>query len=215
MKKTIKTILLSLVGLFLLFCIGAGIFVYKAMYGLPFYDHTPPTLSIDSKDFAILNFTKTNGFRHGSAIEESTKQLEIMAQNHNWTLFSTDNAAIFNQDQLAQFDLVLWNNATGRNLTDEQRTAFQQYMEQGGSFLGIHGSGDFSHHWEWYETTLIGANFSHHSLSPQIADADMHLECNTTSSFNCQGLPQLGIAPMNGMCFQIIQEQRGFRCFTP
>lgn len=190
MKKNGKRLLWIFLTILLLAFLGMGTFIYKAAYGLPFYDHTPPELPKEMKPFAVLNFNKTNGFRHASAIEVSTKKLEEMAAKNQWTLFSTDNAAVFNQEQLAKFDVVIWNNATGRNLTDEQRTAFQQYMDNGGGFLGIHGAGDFSHQWKWYEHTLIGADFSHHPLSPQIQAADLFLECDSTSSFNCHTLPQ-------------------------
>jgi len=188
MKKGIKIFLLTLLTIILLATIVMGLFAYKALYGFPFYDDNPPEIPAKMADFSVLHFTKTNGFRHGSAIEESTKQFEQMAKENGWTLFTTDNGAIFNQNQLQQFDVVVWNNVTGRNLKDEQRTAFQSYMENGGGFLGIHGAGDFSHQWKWYEETLIGANFTHHSMNPQIQAADMYLECDSTHSFSCQNL---------------------------
>lgn len=188
MKKGIKIFLFVLLGLFVLVAISMGLFAYKAVYGFPFYDATPPILPSERKDFSILHFTKTNGFRHGSAIKESTVQLEKMAASNGWSIFSTDNGAIFNTEQLPLFDLVIWNNVTGKNLDPDQRVAFKNYMENGGGFLGIHGTGDFSHQWKWYEETLIGASFSHHPMNPQIQSADMYLECDTSQEFNCQDL---------------------------
>ena len=69
------------------------------------------------------------------------------------------NGAVFNPEQLAKFDVVIWNNSTGRVLTDEQRAAFKAYIENGGGYVGIHGAGDHSHHWDWYEDELVGARF--------------------------------------------------------
>ena len=52
---------------------------------------------------------------------------------------------------------------------------FQTYIENGGTFIGIHGAGDFSHPWDWYVDELIGAEFSHHPLDPQFQEAEMRL----------------------------------------
>lgn len=186
----IKKILLWILGIILLLVLALGVFIYKATNGLPFYDKKPPIIHAEFKAFSILNFTKTNGYRHGSAIKASTAKLDSIATANGWMLYTTKNAAIHNKEQLEKFDLVIWNNATGRNLTDRQRAAFKEYMESGGGFLGIHGAGDFSHHWKWYEETLIGANFSHHSLEPQIQSADMHLECDSASHLDCHSLPE-------------------------
>lgn len=189
MKKFLKYFGYGILGLLLLGFIGISLFIYKVEYGLPFYDSTPPTLPTEMKDFSILVFSKTNGFPHSEAIKSAIPAFEKIAKKNDWSVYATDNAAVFNQAQLAQFDVVIWSNATGRNLTDEQRAAFRKYMENGGGFLGIHGTGDASHHWDWYYENLIGANFSHHPLSPQIQAADLHLECDSTSSYPCLGLP--------------------------
>lgn len=189
MKRLIKFLLYGLLGLFLLAVIGIGGFIYRVQYGLPFFDSDPPTLPTEMKDFSVLLFSKTNGFPHTEAITAAKPAFAKMSQKNGWTLFTTDNAAVFNKEQLAKFDVVIWSNATGKNLTDAQRVAFKSYMESGGSFVGIHGTGDASHHWDWYYENLIGANFSHHPLSPQIQAANINLECDSTSNFPCIGLP--------------------------
>ncbi len=189
MKRLFKFLLYGLLGIIVLAIIGIGGFIYRVQYGLPFFDSNPPTLPTEMKDFSILLFSKTNGFPHTEAIEAAKPAFDKMSQQNGWTLFTTDNAAVFNTDQLAKFDVVIWSNATGKNLTDEQREAFKKYIEGGGNFVGIHGTGDASHHWDWYYETLIGANFSHHPLSPQIQAANINLECDSTSNFPCMGLP--------------------------
>lgn len=189
MKKILKYLLYTILTFFILAIIGFGLIYYKAKHGFPFYEDTPPTLPTEMKDFSVLLFSKTNGFPHNSAIAAAKPAFEKMATKNNWSVFSTNNGAVFNKEQLAKFDLIIWSNATGRNLTDEQRVAFKNYMEQGGSFMGIHGAGDSSHKWDWYYDYLIGAHFSHHSLSPQIQKAPLHLECDSASSYPCLSLP--------------------------
>ena len=188
MKKTIKYLLYGLLGLGLIVVVGMGVFIYRVTYGLPFYESEPPVIPTQQKDFSILLFSKTNGFPHNDAIEKSIPAFEQLSIENNWSLFTTNNAAVFNDEQLPLFDLVIWNNTTGKNLTPPQRASFRKYIESGGGFLGIHGSGDASHHWDWYYEQLIGARFSHHSMAPQIQIANLHLECDT-SSFFCKQLP--------------------------
>ena len=53
-----------------------------------------------------------------------------------------------------------------------QRKALRRYVEQGGGFVGIHGSnGDPYVAWNWYADGLIGARFIGHPDSPQFQEA--------------------------------------------
>lgn len=188
MKQVLKTILYITLTLIAIAAINITFFIYKAKTGIPVYESRAPTLPTEMKDFSVLVFSKTNRFRHGGAIKAAIPAFEQMAAERNWTLFSTSNGAVFNAEQLAKFDVVVWNNSTGKVLKDEQRAAFKAYMENGGGFVGVHGAGDGSHQWDWYEDELIGARFSHHSLNPQFQVADMHLECDAASVFPCADL---------------------------
>ncbi len=53
---------------------------------------------------------------------------------------------MFNAEQLNQFELVVWNNATGTMLNTQQQELFQTYLEGGGGYIGIHAAGDNSHY---------------------------------------------------------------------
>jgi type 1 glutamine amidotransferase len=54
--------------------------------------------------------------------------------------------------------------------------------------MGIHGSGDNSHHWDWYTNNLMGATFSHHAIEPHVQAANVVLNNVPDSSF-VVGLP--------------------------
>jgi hypothetical protein len=178
-KKVLKrggtVLLLLLIG----FLGYVGVFVYKAKYGINFYESEAPELPAALGENAVLIFSKTNGFRHGNAIEASLPAFRKMAGDHGWDIFITDNGATFNPDYLSKFKVVVWNNVSGKTLDAGQRQAFRQYLEQGGGFVGIHAAGDDSHQWEWYEEEVIGADFSHHPLNPQIQPADLYLETDS------------------------------------
>ncbi len=176
MNWIFKIIFRVLLGLTVLLFIAAGLFIYKAKHGINFYESTPPEIPHDISGSTVLVFSKTNGFPHSSAIKAAIPAFEKMAADNGWILYSTNNGAIFNPEQLQQFDVVIWNNVSGKVLKEEQRGHFKEYLEEGGGFVGIHASGDASHQWDWYEDNVIGAHFSHHPLNPQFQIAPMQLE---------------------------------------
>ena len=165
MKKVIKVILTTLLLVVVIFGgLFAG-FVYKVKNGFPvFYETEIPKIDFPANQTAVLLFSKTTGFRHSGSIEASKKVLADMAKKNNWFLYETEDGGVFNAEQLAKFQTVIFNNSTGEVINEQQKKALENYVENGGSLIGIHGSGDNSHHWPWYVQHLTGAEFSHHSL---------------------------------------------------
>jgi type 1 glutamine amidotransferase len=172
MKTWSKRILLTVSGLVLL----AGISSYFVLKSVGLisrddYDMSPPSLPLFSKP-AVLIFSKANGFIHKEAIPAGKKAFAELVEKQGWEAFITDNAAVHSPELLKKFDVVIWNNVSGDVLTEAQREALQQWIEGGGGWLGIHGSGgDFTYDWRWYVDTLIGAQFVGHTLAPQFQDA--------------------------------------------
>ena len=51
------------------------------------------------------------------------------------------------------------------------------YIDNGGGFVGIHGSGgDPVYFWDWYADELLGARFIGHPMDPQFQDARVVIE---------------------------------------
>lgn len=144
------------------------------------YDHTPPVLPNKLAHPAILIFSKSNGFRDDPSVNAASAALKTMAGHEHWTLFFSDNAAVFNAGDLKRFDAVIWNNVSGDVLTLAQRKVFKNYIEGGGGFVGLHGSGgDFFYDWGWYPDTLIGARFKSHPMGPQFQAAKLKVDDRT------------------------------------
>lgn len=143
----------------------------------PVYETRAPSLPEDLKHPAILVFSKTNGFIHKEAIPAAQALFKQLGQANGWSVYLTDNAAVHNAQDLQRFDAVVWNNVTGDVLTTEQRTALEQYLENGGGFVGIHGSGgDPSYLWAWYPQSLLRAQFTAHPMFPQFQQATLMVE---------------------------------------
>ena len=107
----------------------------------PTFDKEPPVIPADLKPGGVLIFSKTNGFRDDAAIQASNAALAAIAHERGWPFFITENGAVMNKEQLSKFKVVVWNNTSGDTLTEDQRAAFKSWMENGGSFVGTHGSG--------------------------------------------------------------------------
>ena len=143
----------------------------------PVYETVAPTLPDDIQHPAILVFSKTNGFIHKEAIPAAQALFKKLGKANGWNLYMTDNSAVHNPQDLQRFDALVWNNVSGDVLTDEQRTALEQYLENGGGFVGIHGSGgDPSYAWPWYPQTLLRAQFTAHPMFPQFQQATLTVE---------------------------------------
>jgi uncharacterized protein len=183
MKKAVKIILWSVLGLVVLVIAAGALFFYKITNGFPVsYETEKPTVNFPANQPAILLFSKTTGFRHGESIEASKPVFQQLGQRNGWFIYETEAGGVFNPEQLRRFKVVVFNNSTGRVLNDEQQQALSQYVEGGGALLGIHGSGDNSHHWPWYETNLLGTQFSHHPLNPQFQKANVQVETGVDST---------------------------------
>src|SRR5688572_22793828 len=189
MKKFLKIFLWSVGSIIVLMIMSMSVFMYKVKYGFPVsYETDAPTIDFPSGQRAVLLFSKSTGFRHGESIERGKQVFGDLAKKNNWFLYGTDEGGVFNAEQLAKFDVVIFNNSTGRLLNDDQQEVLQQYVENGGSLIGIHGAGDDSHHWDWYEQNLVGSLFSHHSLNPQFQKTEITLDA-VQDSLMSQGLP--------------------------
>lgn len=120
-------------------------------------------LDVPAHQPALLIFDRSNGFRDGPSIEAATEALRAIGERRGWTFVFTSNAGDFTSRTLARFDAVLWNNVSGDMLTLGQRAALKRFVERGGGFAAIHGSGgDPIYLWDWYADELIGARFIGH-----------------------------------------------------
>ena len=119
----------------------------------------------------VLVFTKTSGFTHGSIGNGEAMIAELASQN-SWNVEFTDDANDINPEKLSNFNVVVWLSTSGNVLNGTQESAFQDYIENGGGYVGIHAASDTEHDWEWYGD-LVGAYFARH---PSIQTATIHVE---------------------------------------
>ncbi|MFG6201294.1 ThuA domain-containing protein [Nonomuraea sp. JJY05] len=122
--------------------------------------------------FKVLVFSKTTGFRHDS-IPEGIAAVQKLGQDNNFAVDTTEDSALFTDQNLAQYQAVVFMSTTGDPLgTQEQKDAFQRYIQGGGGFVGVHAAADSGYNWAWYGK-LVGAYFKQH---PAIQQATVKVE---------------------------------------
>ncbi len=110
--------------------------------------------------FAVLVFSKTAGFRHGS-IESGVAAVQTLGAAHDFAVTATEDAATFSDAGLAPFDVLLFLNTTGDVFDDAQQAAMERFVRAGGGFAGVHAATDTEYGWPWYNG-LVGAYFNGH-----------------------------------------------------
>ena len=137
----------------------------------PLNDHPAVT---SSHHFDVLVFSKTAGFRH-SSIAAGIAAITQLGVQHNFGVFATEDAAVFNDADLAAYQCVVFLNTTGDILNNDQQAAFERYIQGGNGFVGIHSAADTEYGWSWYGS-LVGAYFESHPAvqSATVKVADVH-----------------------------------------
>ncbi len=152
------------------------------------YDNDRPTFTLTPGRPHLLMFEKINGFRDGPSVEAAHAAIVGLAQRNGWDIVTTEKGGAINPATLRQFDAIIWNNISGDVLTLSQRSALRRFVEGGGGFVAMHGSGgDPTYFWDWFVDKLIGARFIGHPTDPQFQDARITTEGRTNPI--AQGLP--------------------------
>lgn len=145
--------------------------------GLKDYETVAPKVPAKIERPAILVFSKTNGYRHEEAIGAANTLFAELARKNGWGYFQTESGAVFTPEILSRFDAVVFSNVSGDVFTSDQKAAFRNFIENGGGYVGLHAAGDSSHRdWRWYTDTLIGADFTQHTMAPQFQQAKVSVE---------------------------------------
>ncbi len=166
----------------------------------------------------VLVFSLTRGFYHG-AIPLGAKMFEMMGEKTGaFEAVLSNDIAMFEPENLAQFDAVIMNNTTGEVFThpnldelDEGerqealerearlKESFLDFVRNGGGLVGVHAATDTLYQWEEYGE-MIGGYFHGH---PWNADDTVHIKIDDPAH------PL--VAAFEGQTFAITDEIYQFR----
>jgi type 1 glutamine amidotransferase len=136
----------------------------------------------DNKNLNVLLFSKTQAYRH-ECIEPAGAALKTYLTDHNITSTQSEDSSLFTMQGLSPFDVVVFFQTTGNILDSNGQIAFEQYIQSGKGFVGIHAAADTEYDWPWY-AGLVGAQFASH---PDIQQAT--LQKTDTSHIACKHFP--------------------------
>lgn len=119
----------------------------------------------------VLVFSKTTGYRHDS-IPDAIAALERLAAERGWDLAATEDAAVFTDQDLGAFDVVVFLLTSGEVLDEAQQAAFERFIRSGKGWVGVHSASDTEYDWPFYGE-LVGAYFQAH---PAVQQARVRVE---------------------------------------
>lgn len=117
---------------------------------------------LHAAQFNVLLFTKTDGWHH-KAINESVTAFKQMSKKYHFDYQWHEDPSRFNDENLQQFDLIVFLLTTGDVLNEEQQKSMERFIQSGKGFVGIHSASDTEYNWPWY-TQLVGRSFIIHPV---------------------------------------------------
>ena len=121
--------------------------------------------------FAILVFSKTEGFRHDS-IPAGIAAIRQQGSTRGFSIDTTEDGVAFSDDSLARYKAIVFLSTTGDVLNAAQQAAFERFIRRGGGFVGVHSATDTEYDWPFYGS-LVGAYFAGH---PDIQNGTIQIE---------------------------------------
>lgn len=137
------------------------------------------TLGLMSGLFAkdkVLVYTKNGkGYVHDN-IAASVEAIQKMCASQEIDVDVNDKSFVFTPQNLKQYKAIIFANANNEAFdTQEQRNAFQKYIQNGGGFVGIHSSCASERDWPWF-WAMVGGTFVRH---PKFQHFDIKIIDNT------------------------------------
>lgn len=109
----------------------------------------------------VLAMYRCEGFIHTS-IPYANFALEKTAEKSGaYSIDLTDSYEVFTADNLAKYDVLLFNNTTGLKPNEEQQKAILGFVNGGGGIVGIHAAADNFGSWA-DGVAMIGGIFNGH-----------------------------------------------------
>ena len=110
---------------------------------------------------AVAFYTGRNDLAHISFMHEAHKWFAELGKKYNFTYDSTNNWANMNPAYLKNYQVVLFLDT--RPDKPEQRAVFEEYIKNGGGWMGFHFSAfaldhsQYPQNWDWFHNEFLGS----------------------------------------------------------
>ncbi|MDX1637420.1 MAG: DUF6807 family protein [Balneolaceae bacterium] len=162
----------------------------------------PPRVEVTKSALAgsrILVYTRNGeGYVHDN-IPNSIEAIKNLGKKYNFTVDASEDPADFTEENLKKYDALVFSNTNNDIFeTELQHLALQDYMQNGGSFVGIHSASGSERDWPWF-WSLVGGTFHRHApfqeFTVDVTDkthaSTTHLPDNWVREDECYYLKQL------------------------
>jgi hypothetical protein len=108
----------------------------------------------------VAFYTAKEDPAHISFVHEANRWFRTEADRYGFEYDSTNRWDLLNEAFLKDVQVVVFLDS--RPETEAQRTAFRNYMEHGGAWMGFHFAAfaltpsDFPQNWDWYHSDFLG-----------------------------------------------------------
>ncbi len=106
-------------------------------------------------------FTGRADQAHISFTHDANRYFPEAGKKYGFTYDSTKDWTRMNRKELSKYQVILFLDT--RPDSPDQRKAFQEYMQQGGAWMGFHFSAfaltpsDYPMDWDWYHKSFLGS----------------------------------------------------------
>lgn len=115
-----------------------------------------------NQTFSVLAFySGQHDAAHISFVEEANSWFASKGAEHGFRYFATNNWSLMRMDTLQKYQVVIFLDSRPDSLP--YRKAFEQYMAEGGAWLGFHFAAfaltpsAYPQNWPWYHESFLGA----------------------------------------------------------
>ncbi|TDZ34847.1 putative oxidoreductase [Colletotrichum spinosum] len=88
--------------------------------------------------------------------------LESIAEGKGWTVGATEDSSVFTNGSLSEYTTLVFLSTTGNFLNSSESAALEEFLLNGGTWLGIHAAGDFGDELPAWYNKLVGGQFRSH-----------------------------------------------------
>ncbi len=109
----------------------------------------------------IAFYTAKHDLAHISFVKEANRWFPKIAREHGFSYEATDDWSKMTPAFLARYQVVIFLDTRPEGAA--QRAAFEQYMRNGGAWMGFHFAAfaltpsDYPQNWDWYHDEFVGA----------------------------------------------------------
>ena len=133
-------------------------------------DAADPASDATKETVDIFFCTHPTAYRH-DVLDEARRIVQRLDEKHDWLKATvSDNVADMTPDLLADLDTVVFFTQGEPPMSEEQKSAFVNFCEGGGGFVGIHCGADTYANWEWY-VRHVGGTFDGHPWNKEVVVA--------------------------------------------